>query len=82
MIFNTITSGILFFFGYISVLIGVALVRGIYGFMRTKDYNFFMFPLYAILHIFLLIPLRFYALLTLKNSGWGTREYVKNRQYS
>ena len=84
MILNTIFSGIMFFFGYIAVLVGVALIRGTYAFFRTKELKFFLFPAYAFLHIFLLIPIRFYALATLKYSKWGTREVQsdENRQYS
>ena len=84
MIFNTIFSGITFLFGYLAVLVGVGLIRGTYAFFRTGEKKFFLFPIYAILHIFLLIPLRFYALVTLKYNKWGTRELDKNqkRQYS
>ena len=60
-------------FGYITVLVGIAIIRGTYAFIRTHDKVFFLFPFYAFCHIFLLIPVRMYALCTLKTTKWGTR---------
>lgn len=60
-------------FGYITILVGIAVIRGSYAYLRTKDRVFFLFPLYAFCHIFLLIPVRMYALCTLKTTKWGTR---------
>ena len=34
-------------------------------------------PLYGVLHIFLLLPLRVYSLATLSRGGWGTRKQVE-----
>ncbi len=34
-------------------------------------------PLYGVLHVFLLLPLRLYSLATLSRGGWGTREQVE-----
>ena len=84
MIFNTITNGIIFLLGYLAVLVGIGIVRGSYAYFRTKDKSFFMFPLYSFLHIGLLIPVRYYALATLKDTSWGTRDFNKNklRDYS
>ncbi|MEM3075086.1 MAG: glycosyltransferase [Candidatus Pacearchaeota archaeon] len=83
MIFNTIFSGIIFLFGYLAVLIGVALIRGVYSFIRTKDLRFFIFPIYAFLHVFLLIPNKYYAWFTLYKNSWGTRELNNGqREYS
>ena len=36
-------------------------------------------PLYAVLHVFLLLPLRFVALATLRTTSWGTRKVVEVR---
>ena len=82
MIFNTIFLGITFLFGYLAVLVGVALIRGIYAFARTKEWQFFLLPAYAILHVFLLIPLRLFSLTKLKYNVWDTRTNLNNRQYS
>jgi len=36
-------------------------------------------PLYAAIHIGLLLPIRFYALVTLRRGGWGTRRDIEVR---
>jgi len=46
----------LFLFAYIGTLVGVSLLRGTYAISRTHDMNFLLFPIYAFIHIFLLIP--------------------------
>lgn len=58
---------------YIAVLLGIAILRASYGMMRTKDIGFLTFIVYGFMHVFLLIPARFYALATMKQNGWGTR---------
>ena len=73
MAYNTITVSLIYLLGYISVLVGIALLRASYAFIRTKDKLFFLFPLYAFLHVFLLIPVRMISLARLKSTGWGTR---------
>jgi hyaluronan synthase len=61
------------FIKYIFILIGIALVRATYGLYRTHDRGFLLFVLYGFIHVFLLIPTRFYALCTMRQTGWGTR---------
>lgn len=39
--------------------------------------TFLAAPLYALMNLTLLIPLRLYALMTLRRNGWGTREVVE-----
>jgi hyaluronan synthase len=63
----------LYLFGYATILVGVAFMRGSYAYLRTREKMFFVFPLYAFCHIFMLIPVRMYALCTLKTTKWGTR---------
>lgn len=46
---------------------------------RERVLTFALAPLYALLHIFLLLPLRCVALATLRTSGWGTRTSVEVR---
>lgn len=41
--------------------------------------TFALAPLYAVLHVFLLLPLRCIALVTLGAAGWGTRRSVEVR---
>lgn len=58
---------------YTLILVGIALIRAAYGLYRTGDKGFLLFVLYGFIHVFLLIPTRFYALCTLRQTGWGTR---------
>jgi len=70
---KSVTESPLYLLGYLTILISVALLRGTYAYLRTHEKMFFLFPLYAFCHIFLLIPVRVYALCTLKTTKWGTR---------
>jgi hyaluronan synthase/N-acetylglucosaminyltransferase len=70
---KSVTESPLHLFGYLTILVSVALLRGTYAYLRTREKMFFLFPLYAFCHIFLLIPVRVYALCTLKTTKWGTR---------
>jgi hyaluronan synthase/N-acetylglucosaminyltransferase len=58
---------------YVGVLVGIALLRAAYGVVRTRDVGFFLFVGYGFMHVLLLIPVRFYALATLRRTHWGTR---------
>jgi hyaluronan synthase len=71
--YRSIVESPLYLFGYLMILVGIALLRGSYAFLRTRDRDFFLFPLYAFCHIFLLIPVRVYALCTIRTTKWGTR---------
>lgn len=44
---------------------------------RDRILGFLLAPLYGLLHVFYLIWLRSYALLTLRRGRWGTRNYVE-----
>lgn len=54
-------------------LVGIGLVRALYGIYRTSDLGFLLFMLYGLLHVSLLLPTRLYALATMRQTGWGTR---------
>jgi EAL domain-containing protein (putative c-di-GMP-specific phosphodiesterase class I) len=41
--------------------------------MRTRKIAFLLFSCYGLIHVFLLIPTRLYALATLRHSQWGSR---------
>ncbi|MGO3073256.1 MAG: nucleotide sugar dehydrogenase [Pseudolactococcus laudensis] len=58
---------------YLIVLVLIAIFRSLYGIYRTKDIGFLLFVVYGFMHVLLLLPVRFYALLTLKSTKWGTR---------
>lgn len=72
-IHRSITISPLYLVGYLSVMVGIALIRTMYGYYRTRDTNLLKFPLYSFIYVFLLIPTRIYAVLTLKTTHWGTR---------
>jgi hyaluronan synthase len=44
---------------------------------RRQLGTFALAPVYGILHLGLLLPLRFYSLLTLRSGSWGTRQQVE-----
>ena len=71
--YRSLVESPVYLIGYLMILIGIAMLRGSYAFLRTRDRVFFLFPLYAFCHIFLLIPVRVYALCTLRTTKWGTR---------
>ena len=58
---------------YIAVTAMMGLLRCSYAIYRTRDPRFLMFLLYGFIHVFLLIPVRIRALLTLTDNRWGTR---------
>ncbi|MFB5190728.1 glycosyltransferase [Alicyclobacillus fastidiosus] len=49
-----------------------AYARNVYYILK-RPWVFFLAPLYGMVHLGLLFPLRLYALLTLRVTGWGTR---------
>ncbi len=51
----------------------VAFIKTGPGFVRTLSSRFLIFPLYAIIHLSLLVPVRIYAILTINDGKWGTR---------
>lgn len=62
-----------FLISYVIVLVLVALVRSAYGIYRTRDFGFASFAVYGFMHVLILLPVRFYALCTMKSTKWGTR---------
>ncbi len=58
---------------YFVIMVIISLVRILYPLYKTRDVSFMMFPMYALMHIFLLLPVRLIALATLGFNGWGTR---------
>ena len=63
----------LYFIFYLTLMLLIAVIRSIYGAIFSGEARWFLFPIYAFLHVFILIPLRVYALVTLGKNGWGTR---------
>lgn len=47
--------------------------------IRERIGVFLLAPLYGAIHLFFLLPIRFWALMTLRRTGWGTRRSVEVR---
>jgi cellulose synthase/poly-beta-1,6-N-acetylglucosamine synthase-like glycosyltransferase/tetratricopeptide (TPR) repeat protein len=60
---------------WIGLLIFFGLVRALYGAVSTRDVRFLQFTGYGILYVTILLPLKVYALATLWNPTWGTRQF-------
>lgn len=58
---------------YISTVVMIGLMRVAYAMYRTKNVKFLKFLCYGLLHVFVLIPVRLYAIVTIRNGKWGTR---------
>lgn len=71
-IFKAKTIGLLLMFYYFIYICLSAYARNIYYILK-HPIVFLMAPLYGLIHLGLLFPLRMYALATLKSNGWGTR---------
>ncbi|MCP4422615.1 MAG: glycosyltransferase [Chloroflexi bacterium] len=63
--------------GELILLLIMGSLRGVYGAVRTQWAGFIRFPLYGFLHVSINLPLRWKALLTLRDTGWGTRKRKK-----
>ncbi|MDO4432680.1 MAG: glycosyltransferase [Aerococcaceae bacterium] len=60
------------FYAFLAVVLS-ALLRNVHYAVK-HPWLFLLSPLYGVLHIFLLQPIRLYALLTMKDVRWGTRK--------
>lgn len=58
---------------YLAVMILVGLLRVGYALFRTKRLGFLKFLGYGLFHVFVLLPVRFWAILTIRDGKWGTR---------
>jgi len=58
---------------YLAIVGAIGFVRGAYGMLRTRSAGFMLFMLYGFMHVLLLIPVRLFALATMRNASWGTR---------
>jgi len=86
-IVNPIRTGEVMLLTYASYLVLVGYARSVRYFeVRRKGVRrwevagtFLLAPLYGLLHMGLLMPLRLYSLATLHRGGWGTRKSVEVR---
>lgn len=72
-IFKSITINYGYLLLYFLIITIISLIKIMSAVAETKDASFILFPIYSLLHVFILVPLRIVALATLGYSGWGTR---------
>lgn len=58
---------------YSATIIFMGLLRALYATIKTRDPQALIFSFYGLLHVFLLLPIRLYALANLRTTHWGTR---------
>lgn len=73
MVYRVFSISHIYILSFIATIIGMALLRSFYAIVITRDRNFLLFPIYSFIYMFLLIPLRIYALFSMNGKGWGTR---------
>jgi hyaluronan synthase len=69
---KSITMGWILLAYYLAYISISAYARNVFYILRNP-FTYLLAPVYGIIHLTLLFPLRFYALLTIKSNGWGTR---------
>jgi hyaluronan synthase/N-acetylglucosaminyltransferase len=73
MVYQAVAIDLGHLWQYLAILVGIGLLRSLYGIVRTRDPGFLTFICYGVLHVTLLIPVRLYSLATLRRTHWGTR---------
>jgi hyaluronan synthase len=58
---------------YFGSVLCVGFIRGAYAFWCTRDWTYFLSPVYGVIHFLIVFPIRVYALFRLKDTSWGTR---------
>jgi hyaluronan synthase len=61
---------------YLATIFGIGFVRALYGAIMRRQVSYLLFVLYGPVYICVLMPVRWYALITLLlgKTHWGTRE--------
>jgi hyaluronan synthase len=55
------------------VMTGFGILRTLFGVIIMRDARFLFFTLYSYIYFFIIIPTKITALLTMRETGWGTR---------
>lgn len=58
---------------FVAMVVFGGALRAVYGLCRTGSTRFLLYPLYGVLSLILLVPIRFKAMFTLTDGRWGTR---------
>jgi hyaluronan synthase/N-acetylglucosaminyltransferase len=61
---------------YLASIVGIAFVRSLYGAIARRRVSYLLFVLYGPIYVTVLMPVRWYALITLLlgRTHWGTRD--------
>ncbi|WP_277423915.1 glycosyltransferase [Bacillus sp. FJAT-42376] len=70
--FTSTTMGWIMLIYYLAYVIISAYARNVF-YAYKRPFTFLLAPLYGLLFLILLCPLRFWALLTIRSTAWGTR---------
>lgn len=72
VVLKATSVGFVLLFYYLAYISLSAYARNVF-YLLKHPLTFLLAPVYGIIHLTMLFPLRFYALLTIKSNGWGTR---------
>ncbi len=72
VIFSSKAMLLVFLAYYLFYVAISAYVRNLFYILKNP-FTFLLAPVYGIIHLVVLFPLRFYSLMTIKSNGWGTR---------
>ncbi|WP_231890001.1 MULTISPECIES: glycosyltransferase [Bacillaceae] len=70
--FTSTTMGWIMLIYYLAYVVISAYARNVF-YAYKRPFTFLLAPLYGLLFLILLCPLRFWALLTIRSTAWGTR---------
>ena len=56
---------------YLGLIFTVGFIRSIYAVLVTNNLNYLLFYNYSLLYLTIIIPIKFYALLSLTDTTWG-----------
>jgi hyaluronan synthase len=72
VILKSQTFGWIMIIYYLAYIVLSAYARNVF-YLLKHPHIFFLAPIYGLIHLTLLVPLRLYALITIKQTKWGTR---------
>lgn len=72
-VYQAITEGWHPVIRFFVMLVSVAALRAVPGIAATRQLKFLLMPVFALFHIFVLLPLKFWSLGTMTSGEWGNR---------
>lgn len=70
--YTSTTMGLIMLVYYLAYVVISAYARNVF-YAYKRPFTFLLAPIYGILFLVILCPMRFWALLTLRSTSWGTR---------